>query len=237
MMKKYQTLLFDIDDTLLDFGAAEKESLELLFKEKNMELTADMESHYKEINQGLWRAFEEGKIARDEVVNTRFSLFFKAYGKEVDGALLDARYRSYLEEGHHLIKGAFELITSLHAQYDLYIVTNGVSKTQYKRLRDSGLFPLFKDIFVSEDTGFQKPMKEYFDYVFARIPGFSADSTLIIGDSLSSDIKGGNLAGIDTCWFNPRMKVNDTEIVSSYEIKELDELYQVLRRKSKLLKT
>ncbi|PAQ14233.1 noncanonical pyrimidine nucleotidase, YjjG family [Bacillaceae bacterium SAOS 7] len=228
-MKKYQTLLFDVDDTLLDFRAAEDLALRFLFEDQDIPLTVEIEAHYKQINQDLWRAFEEGKITRDDVLNTRFSVLFEAYGQEVDGIVLDNKYRSYLEKGHQLIDGAFELITNLQYQYDLYIVTNGVSKTQYKRLRDSSLYPLFKGIFVSEDTGYQKPMKEYFDYVFARIPNFSVDQALIIGDSLSADIKGGQLAGIDTCWFNPNMKLNDTDLAPTYQIQQLDELYQILK--------
>jgi 2-haloacid dehalogenase len=150
------------------------------------------------------------------------------YGQVVDGALLEKSYRRYLEEGHQLVNGAFELITDLQNQFDLYIVTNGVSKTQDKRLRASGLHPIFKDIFVSENTGFQKPMKEYFDYVFERIPHFSVEQGLIIGDSLSADIKGGQLAGLDTCWFNPQMMPNDTGIVPTYQIQKLDELYRII---------
>lgn len=231
-MKHYQTLLFDVDDTLLDFAAAERVALRSLFEEQQIPLTTEIEAHYKEINQGLWKSFEDGKLDRDEVVNTRFSILFKKYGQEVDGVLLEKSYRSYLEEGNQLVNGALELITDLQKQYDLYIVTNGVSKTQYKRLRNSGLHPLFKDIFVSEDTGFQKPMKEYFNYVFARIPDFSPEQALIIGDSLSADIKGGQLAGIDTCWLNPEMKSNNTDIIPTYEIKKLDELYCILKMNS-----
>lgn len=227
-MNQYQTLLFDVDDTLLDFGAAEKLALQLLFEDQKMLLTSEIETHYKLINQGLWRSFEEGKMGRDEVLNTRFSILFREYGQEVEGALLERKYRSYLEEGHQLVDGAFELITDLQHQYDVYIVTNGVSKTQDRRLRDSGLYPLVKDIFVSEDTGYQKPMKEYFDVVFERIPNFSVEKALIIGDSLSADILGGNLAGLDTCWFNPGTKLNNTGIVPTYEIQHLDELYRLL---------
>jgi 2-haloacid dehalogenase len=227
-LKKYKTLFFDADDTLLDFGAAESLALSLLFKDQKVTLTAELEAHYKELNQGLWRAHEEGKIERDELLNTRFSLFFKEYGKEVDGVLLEENYRMYLEEGHQLVNGALELMNDLQKKYDLYIVTNGVSKTQDKRLRDSGLHPFFKDVFVSEDTGFQKPMKQYFEYVFARIPNFSLESGLIIGDSLSSDIKGGILAGLDTCWFNPKMKPNNTDMEPTYQIQTLKELNQIL---------
>ncbi|MET3698424.1 2-haloacid dehalogenase [Bacillus oleivorans] len=227
-MKKYQTLFFDLDDTLLDFNAAENTALQSLFKDQNLQLTPEIKVDYQKINQSLWKAYEDGKIDRDEVVNTRFSLLFKEHGIEIDGALIETNYRRYLEEGHQLIDGALELISKLQDHYDLFVVTNGVSQTQYKRLKNSGLHPLFKDNFVSEDTGYQKPMKQFFDYVFARIPDFSAEQGLIIGDSLSSDIKGGYLAGLDTCWFNPMRKPNHTDMIPTYEIKELPELYQIL---------
>jgi 2-haloacid dehalogenase len=233
-LKKYKTLFFDVDDTLLDFGAAEKLALRLLFDEHHLPLTSEIEDQYKKVNHGLWKKFEEGKMGRDEVVNTRFSILFNEFGKEVDGELLEKNYRSYLEQGHQLVNGAFDLITALHNQYDLYIVTNGVSNTQDKRLRDSGLFPFFKKIFVSEDTGYQKPMKEFFDYVFARIPYFEVEQALIIGDSLSADIKGGELAGMDTCWFNPKMKLNHTDIIPTYQIQNLDELKRVVAVKDRM---
>ncbi|WHX98168.1 YjjG family noncanonical pyrimidine nucleotidase [Neobacillus sp. DY30] len=233
-MKNYKTLFFDVDDTLLDFGAAEKLALQLLFEKQNIPLTTEMEEKYKRINQGLWQRFEEGELSRDEVVNTRFSLLFHQYGKDVDGTLLEKNYRSFLEQGHQLVNGAFELITELTSQYDLYIVTNGVSSTQDKRLRASGLYPLFKGIFVSEDTGFQKPMKEYFDYVFARIPHFEVNQSIIIGDSLSADILGGAQAGMDTCWFNPKMKPNYTDISPTYQIHKLEELKRILNVKDRI---
>ncbi|NHM30914.1 YjjG family noncanonical pyrimidine nucleotidase [Neobacillus terrae] len=230
-MKKYETLLFDVDDTLLDFGSAEKLALNLLLEEQKFPFTIELEQNYQKINWGLWQAFEEGKKSRDEVVNTRFSLLFSEYGIEVDGELLERSYRSFLNQGHQLVNGAFELIKELYNHYDLFVVTNGVSKTQDKRLRDSGLYPFFKDIFVSEDTGFQKPMKEFFDYAFERIPNFNAEKTLIIGDSLSADIQGGRLSGLDTCWFNGKMKPNNTDILPTYEIYRLVELYQILLEK------
>lgn len=227
-MKNYQTLLFDVDDTLLDFGAAEDNALRLLFEEQKIPLTMEIKHHYKKMNQAMWQEFEAGKLERDELVNTRFSRLFKAFGQDRDGVLLEKSYRRFLEEGHELIDGAQSLIETLKKDYDLYIVTNGVSKTQDKRLRDSGLHASFKDIFVSEDTGYQKPMKEYFDYVFARIPNFNRENTLIIGDTLGSDILGGQKVGMDTCWFNPTNKINTSQITPTYQIEKLEKLYDIL---------
>lgn len=229
-MSKYQTLLFDIDDTLLDFSAAEDEALHRLFQENGLMITEEVENRYKAINGSLWSAFEQGEISREEIMNTRFSRLFEEYDIKVNGKKQGLRYQQLIAENHQFIDGAPELLNNLASEFDLYIVTNGVSKTQYKRLKDAGLYPLFQDIFVSEDTGYQKPMKEYFDYVFDHIPTFEYESTLIIGDSLTSDIKGGLLAGIDTCWFNSKHHVNNTLCQPKYEIDRLAELHTILKK-------
>lgn len=101
------------------------------------------------------------------------------------------QYRYHLSQGHDLLGNSKEIIGRLKPDYALYIVTNGVAKTQYQRLNDSNMTSFFNDIFVSEEVGYQKPMKEYFDYVFERIPSFEREKTLIVGDSLASDILGG----------------------------------------------
>lgn len=227
-MKHYQTLLFDLDDTLLDFGKAENQALEKLFMELNIPLDEDMKETYKMFNTGLWTAHEEGKIGRDELVNTRFAIFFDHYGKKVDGVEYERKYRSYLDEGHQLIDGAMELIQQLHQKYDLYIVTNGVVTTQEKRLKDSGLAQYFRHVFVSEEVGYQKPRIEFFEYVFNQLGNIDLDKTMIIGDSLTSDIQGGTNAGIDSCWFNPHRKINNTDVQPTYEIRKLEELLLTL---------
>lgn len=228
-MKSYRILFFDVDDTLLDFDAAESYALHQLFETQDMILTPEIEARYKQINRELWRAFEEGKMAKDDVIQSRFVLLFSELGKSVDGAVIDEQYRSFLAHGTQMIDGALEVVQRLSKQFDLYIVTNGVSKTQHIRLEKSGLLPYFKAVFVSEDTGYQKPMKEYFDYVFARVKHFSIEQSLIIGDSLSSDIKGGIGVGLDTCWFNPLNRVNPIELKPTYEIQRLIQLYDILQ--------
>lgn len=227
-VNKYKTLLFDLDDTLFDFQATEDMALQKLFHAYQLELTPQIKADYKKINDQLWKAYEEDQMDRDEVVNTRFSRLFELYGMQVNGVELQSSYINYLSEGHHLIPGAVELIQSLHTQYDLYVVTNGSSFSQFRRLEDSGLAPYFLNVFVSEDTGYQKPMKEFFDHVFSQIKNFKHDDALIIGDSLTADITGGWRAGIDTCWVNLQGKENHSEVIPTYEITRLDELHTIL---------
>lgn len=224
----YRTLLFDLDDTLLDFKAAEHHALLQLLNDQRVEPTWERIEEYKRINQGLWGLYEQGKLERSILLAKRFEDFFTLFGKTVDGHKMDQQFRAHLEEGRFLIEGSQELLEELQATHDLYAVTNGVAKTQRRRLQDSGLLPYFKGVFISEDTGYQKPMRGYFDYVFERIPAFEPEQALIIGDSLSSDITGGHMAGIDSCWFNPEKLDNPLTVEPTYEIAHLSELPGIL---------
>lgn len=228
-MKNYRFLLFDLDDTLLDFGAAEQLALPKLFKSQNFLLTPEVKARYKDINGRLWNALEEGLITREELMEKRFAKTFEEFGILVDGKALDAKYRRFLVESKVFIEGAFETIQQLSEHYDLYITSNGISETQRARLKHTGLAPYFKQVYVSEDTGYQKPMKQFFDYVFEHIPHFDASQALIIGDSLSADIVGGAGAGIDTCWLNSYGKANLTSVTPTYEIRFLSELQLILK--------
>lgn len=225
---KYKTLLFDVDDTLLDFQAAERSALHLLFEKEGLLLTKEMETTYKTINSQLWRAFELGEIDKQTVTDTRFSRLFEVYGKQVNGKKMGDTYREFLGEGHDLLGNSRAIITELAENYELYIVTNGVAKTQYQRLEKAQLTPFFKDIFVSEEVGYQKPMLAYFEHVFARIPQMEQSSTIIIGDSLASDIQGGHQAGIDTVWLNLTGTSNKSPIQPTYEIDQLEQLFSIL---------
>lgn len=223
-MGKYTTLLLDVDGTLLDFQAAERAALRETFRRHGYLLDDHVKQTYHTINSALWRRFEQGEITREDVIYSRFVGLFAALGIDGDGLAFEDEYQEELGRGAFLIPGAEELCAYCARFCDLYIVTNGVSRTQYSRLRDSGLDRYMKGIFVSEDAGFQKPMKEYFDYVFARIPDFCAERTLIVGDSLSSDILGGNNAGIDTCWYCPAGDKAPEGMRVDYTIRSLEEL-------------
>ena len=162
-----------------------------------------------------------------DLLDNRFRLFFEQYEREVDGRQTEARYRQYLNQGYQLMADSLEVVENLSKKEELYIVTNGVSVTQHQRLKKSGLAPYFKKFFISEELGVHKPMKAFFDIVFSEIPQLDKEKTVIIGDSLTSDIKGGQVAGIDTIWMNPQGKVAN-EIKPTFQIKKLTDLYQIL---------
>lgn len=226
---KYTTLLFDLDDTILDFTKGEQIALTLLLEEMNVENIQDVIAEYVVLNKSLWKEIEKGTLNRDYVLNNRFSMLFDQYGKKVDGEKVEERYRYYLDLQHDFIEGAQEILKDLHKLYNIYIITNGVSKTQLKRIKDANLEEIFTDIFVSEDIGFQKPAKEYFEAVIKKIPDFNLRKTLIIGDSLTADIAGGIQNNIDTCWINLNKVENLTDIKPTYEIYKLSDLYEILK--------
>ena len=216
---KYSMLLFDADGTLLDFDATEKKALRNTFAIYGYPFTPEMELRYQEINHNLWAAYEDGKISRETVIYTRFKNLFDEFG-------LDDQKQ--LGRGHDLIPHAMETIQLLHGKVNMCIVTNGVTETQYSRLRDSGLDKYFDKIFVSGEIGYQKPDPAYFSYCFEHMPEVDKNEVLLIGDSLSSDMLGGYNFHIDTCWYNPKEKKNEKNLPITYEIKDLRDLYQIL---------
>lgn len=224
MKKEYQSILLDVDGTLLDFDQSEAQSIQKVLVRYGFEPRQEYVDLYHEINQKAWAAFERGEITKEYLLCRRFVDFFEKLGKNVDGHQAEMFYRSLLDQSAILMDGALELCQYLYGTYSLYVVTNGTSSTQYKRLASSGLDRFMKGIFVSEDAGSQKPQKEYFDYCFAHMESPDPAKMLLVGDSLHSDILGGNQAGIDTCWFNPAGAALTGEIRPVFEIRRLLDL-------------
>lgn len=184
---------------------------------------------FKQINQAHWEAFQKNKLTKDEVLSHRFIEYFNHYGIEVDGKQADVTFRDELAKApiKHF-DSTLETIDRLAQNNKLYIVTNGVTDTQKRRIAQLQFKDIFDGVFISEETGYQKPMIEFFDYVFEKIGKDKRKSTIIVGDSLTSDVLGGKNAGIATCWFNVRNKKNNSGINPDYEIKSLRELVDLI---------
>lgn len=223
----YTSLFLDLDNTLLDFSAAEAHAVRKVLKLHGLPHDDATVALYSDINRSYWESFERGEIPREAIFEGRFKTLFEKLGAAGDTAKISKDYCLNLSEGYFKVDGADEILTYLKARgYKLYAATNGISLTQYKRIRGSGLDKYFNGIFVSEDTGHQKPEKEYYDYIIEKIPEKNRENILIIGDSQSSDILGGINAGLDACWYNPEN--HTAKYPSKYQITALSQLKNIL---------
>ena len=226
ILDKYKYLLFDLDDTLLDFGKAQVLAFKKLLKDENIEYNNELFEKYETINKSLWRSFERGEISNKVVTSERFIKFFALFNMKVDGSEVDNRYRSYLAEGNQLFEGIVEMLEKLSLTHKLYIASNGIGITQYTRLKNNNLNKYFEKIFISEEIGSKKPDREFFEIIFKEICVKNKNEVLMIGDTLTSDILGANNAGIDSCLVDIH-KISNPEIVPTYQIEKTIDLLEL----------
>lgn len=226
---KYRILLLDADETLLDFHKAEAQGFQSALTIHNLPYSEEILALYSSINKKCWEEFERGLLTKPQLLAERFRRLFAAMQIDADAETVRKTYQEELGKGAFLIEGADEVCRELSKVCDLYIVTNGVSATQYSRFSRSGLDAFVKDIFVSEEIGFQKPQKAYFAEVFRRIGNPSKSGILLVGDSLSADIRGGIDAGIDTCWYNPRGLDVPEDMSITYVIDDIRKLPEIVK--------
>ena len=224
MKKFYTTILFDADNTLLNFDKDEDNALRKVMKEYGVPVTEENINTYIEINVSLWKALERGEITKPELKRTRFKRFFEKIGfvTDADTFEVNERYLYLLGDGGNTLEGALELCRELQEKgFDLYIITNGVTDTQKRRLSRSGLLPFISEVFISETLGYQKPRKEFFDIVLGKIPEKDTSKILVVGDSLTSDIKGAMNAGLESVWLNLKKAELPQEYTPDYIIEDI----------------
>ena len=216
---------------MLDFLASEAYAIRTLFKKYNIgECSDEMLKLYSEINSKYWQMLERNELTKAEILVGRFREFFEKIGVDVTIAeKFNLDYQLTLGDHIEFVDKAEEILHWQKGKYTLVAVTNGTKIAQEKKLRLSGLDNVFDAIFISENVGVEKPNKEYFDYVFEKLGITDKSQVLIIGDSLTSDMKGGFVAGIDTCWFNPSHKPNNSGVSVTYEIDDLERIRDILQ--------
>jgi len=225
-----RVILWDVDGTLLDFHEAERTAIRKLFREFKLgECSDEMLGRYSAINRSYWERLERGEITKPQVLIGRFEEFFSAEGLDVTvvRAFNDA-YQQSLGDTIVFRDDSLEIIKALRGKVKQYAVSNGTIVAQEKKLRLSGLGEQMDGIFLSEQLGVEKPNVEFFHKVFAAIEPVDRSQVLIVGDSLTSDIRGGNNAGIRTCWYNPSGAAATVDVQIDHEIRDLREIFGLL---------
>lgn len=234
----YQWLLFDADGTLFDYAAAERQALARTFAQAGINFDDKVLTTYQQINGQLWGALELGELTPSQIKVQRFVALFETLELEdqvTDVAMRDpeafsARYLKNLGDATDLIAGARSLLDRLDGEVRLALITNGLKEVQRSRLAKSGLDRYFEAVIISDEVGISKPEPGIFDIAFDRMGQPAKDKVLMIGDSLTSDMRGAARYGIDACWFNPDGRPRDPSIDVQYEIQQWDELLPMLHQ-------
>ncbi|MBR1855424.1 MAG: YjjG family noncanonical pyrimidine nucleotidase [Lachnospiraceae bacterium] len=241
-MRRFDAVLWDVDGTLLDFLYAQRRAISKCLTEIAVEPTEERVAKYSEINDGYWKRLELGEVTKEQLLVGRFTSFFEVYGiKGVDVNAFKASYERTLGSVFAYQENSLEICREIKAQgvVKQYVITNGITAVQMNKLRLSGFAELMDDIFISEQIGVPKPQKGFFDYCIKSLAKKGLTDLgrmLVVGDSLTSDIKGGVLSGIPTCWYRPDGILDKDpaqwEIYESYqptfEISRLGQIMDIL---------
>ena len=229
-----KAVLWDIDGTLLDFDKTERYGIQKCFE--IFELGACSEAmlrDYAAINLKYWEKLERGEISREQVLLGRFEEFFAKYNLPLHkAAAFNDEYQIRLGDQVFFSDFGLEAVEALRGKVKQYAVTNGTALAQQRKLARSGLDRILDGIFISEHMGAEKPAKAFFERVFQETGTFAPDEAIIIGDSLTSDMRGGNNAGILNCWYNPSGKKNLTDVRIDNEIRSLAEVPVLIEKLS-----
>ena len=236
----YKLVLIDLDDTLFDYPKTEKTAFRNTFEELGFFVESDLEyakkeeiyeklkDRYKDVNLQLWKDLEKGAVDKDRLKVVRFEKIIEEFDLKYDPYEMSELYLKKLGEGIFPFEATEKLCEYLHSKYKVGIVTNGIKEVQHSRIENSKIAKYIDKIIISDEVGVNKPNKRIFEYAMNYFEIMDKSEVIMIGDSLGADIKGGQNAGIDTCWVNLRNNVNDTGIVPKYEVRKLEELFEIL---------
>ncbi len=227
----FKWILFDLDNTLIDFSDASKESMKITCEEKGLLFTEQHYQIYQQYNHQVWAEFENQLIDAIELRHKRFDLFLQAINEtQVDPLAFNQRYLENLVHTSFIYDGVVDMLSAAQKKYQLSIITNGLKEAQRPRLAQLQLTHFFDSIVVSDEIGVAKPAVAYFEYVYQTIPNPPPlNEILVVGDSINSDIKGGNNFGCKTCWYNPKKRPNETNVKADFELHSIAELRALLK--------
>ena len=222
----FKAIFIDIDGTLLDFEACVEESMRRGLIERGIDYKDEMLEVFHRINNGLWKSLEKGELTFERLLEIRWATVFAELGIDLDGPEFERYFRARLHESAIPMEGSFEMLEHLKGKYRLFGASNGPHEQQVKRLEKAGMLEFFDDVFTSGLIGAEKPSKEFFEYCFKKYPELLPEESVMIGDSLTSDMKGGSAFGMETIWIN--LKNEEKPEWVGHEIKTLDEVKDII---------
>lgn len=227
MLQDIKVIFLDVDNTLLDFDACSRISMERSFAECGLPFKNEMYGTFQRVNHGLWRRIEQGTLTREELHATRWALVLTELGINGDGPAVEARFLEHLALEAIPVDGSYELLQYLYPRYTVCIASNAPYEQQVKRLTTVDMLRYFHKAFISEKMGAAKPSRAFFDACFAQLPGIAPQNCLMIGDSLTADIAGGKAYGLHTCWYD-HDKTGDTSPDADYTVTALTDIKKLL---------
>ena len=226
-MNNIKAVFIDIDNTLLDFNKCALWSMQKAFNDYGLSFENSMFDTFNMINNRLWLRIEKGELTKEELYACRWNMIFALIGIDVDGVEFENVFYSYLTESAELVDGALDLLKYLHGKYLVCAASNASYAQQIKRLNNAGMTEYLDRIFISEQIGFSKPQKEFFERCFEKISPIVPSETVMIGDSLPADIEGGASFGMKTCRYNHNL-TNESSDLPDFTVCSLSEIKKYL---------
>ncbi len=227
----YRYLFFDADGTLFDFEQAEHNAFWKMAESLDLPLERDHEQRYIHCNTEVWKQFEKGEVTIEELKVKRFADFASESSILLDAEEASKSYQYQLSKQGILFDESITVLETLKERgYTLFLATNGIAEVQKGRIAVSKTEQYFDHIFISEEVGYQKPDPRFFTYML-ETSGLSEQKqySLMIGDSLSSDIAGGIASGMDTLWLNKEGKpLVDSKLKPTYTHSSLSTILEFL---------
>ena len=221
-------VLLDIDNTLIDFNECARQSIIRIFNDFNLLYSDNVFKTFTDENIKIWKRLENGEITKAYLRANRWNIILEKLGLIADGPAIEELFEKGIAESAYVVTGASELLEYLHKKHTLYVISNGFRAVQENRLNISGFNKYFSGMFFSEDIGISKPQKEFFDYCFRGINYPEKENVILIGDSLSADIIGGNNYNIKTIWFNKNNEKCPDNIKPTYIVRTLSEINSII---------
>jgi 2-haloacid dehalogenase len=221
---KYTWFLLDADGTLFDYAAAEVTALETTFAQIGHPFEPHYAAMYSQINERIWREFELERISSVRLRTKRFEQLFEAINIDADPMSFSEQYLRNLAECGQLLDGAEDVVRQLAQKVKLFLITNGLTDVQRSRFAHSSIKDYFTGMVTSEEARAAKPDGRIFDEAFLRMGAPEKREVFMVGDSLTSDMRGGCDYGLATCWYNPGHLPRDPSLDIRYEITDLREL-------------